>query len=624
MNKVFLRNKLKLFICSGQLPIILLILLGFVSLWGALGWAQLSPLSSESAKHLSKAYQMNWQIASHCPWSSILNTITYPPCFYLQTVCWFKIWQQQSEAVAIFSVIPFLLISATAVYNMISEGAEQLNYGQKSAAASFCGALTCLAMMTSSLLIEGYLIEYALTAWVSAAFCLLTQRRSLSSPLQILLLTAVLSLGLLTKWTFISYLLPLLACLILDFFLNLLTRHFTVKTIVKKLTSAAICMLLTAFLAWLWYGARHGDSTNLGELIAHFTRSQSSEKVIQSGDPIFFHGFRAHSHGFSKFGPINFCLYASVHTIPPHLTMMILIGLLIAAAHGVKKFRHLGSSSSAQSPDSPYVKLFSDMPSAVSLSLIFACCFYSLYPTPDLFVPEKSLRHLAPLAPSALSLAFFWLPKLKGKSVCLVIPCLILSIAALFHWAIPTDSRWRGHILLGPSLPNSQLKAFSDPLGCLTSPQRSPLEKLCTFLTEEAADGWLAVKLNNREDFDPFLTELYGCSPQRSVLLINEDKTYQWLDPLTQMPNQEQPPLNWQKIKVLAERYQVVWLGYAQIQTVPELPQRISSLPLIIEGLPRSTKLDNRFVYVERAAQISAYRISIISAPKISDKLPVN
>ncbi|MGM9992653.1 MAG: hypothetical protein ACI376_07415 [Candidatus Bruticola sp.] len=555
---------------------------------------------------------MNWQIIHCIPWSSILNTITYPPCFYLQTACWFQFWHQQSESVALFSLLPFLLISAVSVYFLIKEGSEQLLDGKSSEAVNFCGALTCLALMTSSLLVEGYLIEYALTAWVSAAFCLLTKRRLTHPYWHILFLTAVLSFGLLTKWTFVSYLLPLMAGLIVDFLLNTLANRFTARTVIRKLVSTAVCLILTFLLTWLWYGAQHDSHTNLSELIGHFKRSQSSEKVIQTSDPIFFHGFRTHSSHLSKFGPLNFFLYAAIHTVPPHLTVMILIGLLIAAAHGVFQLRHLYLSLPRHNLGEQSLKIFSNMPAAVGLSLIFSCCFYSLYPTPELFVPEKSLRHLAPLAPSALALAFFWLPKLKNRKIYLLIPCLILAVVSLFHWAIPVSSRWRGHILLGPSLPNTILKNFSDPLGCLTPPQKSPLERLCMFLTKESADGWLAVKLHKREDFDPFLTELYGCRSQRPVLLINEDRTYQWLDPLTQIPNQEQPRLNWQKIKVLAERYQVSWLGYAQIQTVPELPQRLSVLPLALNELPKGAQVDSRFLYIERAAQVNAYRISKI------------
>ena len=130
---------------------LLLAMLGTLNMWAALGFTQVSPLSSESAKHLSKAYQMFWQINCHWPWPDILNTITYPPCFYLNTVCWFQLFHHKSEALALISVMPYLIISAWSVYGLIKISTKQA----KNIFLPFIGALPCLALLSSSLIIEG-------------------------------------------------------------------------------------------------------------------------------------------------------------------------------------------------------------------------------------------------------------------------------------------------------------------------------------------------------------------------------------------------------------------------------------------------------------------------------------
>lgn len=581
-------------------------------MWAALGFTQISPLSSESAKHLSKAYQMFWQINCHWPWPDILNTITYPPCFYLNTVCWFQLFQHKSEALALLSVTPYLIISAWSVYGLIKISTKQA----KNIFLPFVGAFTCLALLSSSLIIEGYLIEYALTAWLSASFYLFTSTsvRKLSLG-KLLALIIVCTLGMLTKWTFLSYLLPLLACIFADIVINLVKKRYTKAEINSWLIKTVLLIAAVFLFCGLWYSARHGENSNLDELFAHFARSQSSETVIQTSDPAFLHGFRAHTPNAYKFGPLNFAIYMAIHVIPPHLTIMLLIGLLIAVSHLYMQLRLLCFSDNMEdnvqtkSPSTSSLnelKIFTTGETAITLALLFALVFYSLYPTPTLFVPEKSVRHLAPLAPVGVALAFMWLSRLGQRQIWLLIPCLIINIATLFHWAIPQHSPQRGHILLGPSLPKAiTIRQFSDPLGIITTPYSSPLEKLCSQIAKQAQNKELLVSLVNKEDFDPFFTELYAYWGSKPVFLFHKDNKFIPIDPLTQVPC-AQAPIKANLPILLVQRYQVTWLGYSQIQTVPELSHTFYKVPLPAKALPDKTY----FFYITRAGQIDAYRIS--------------
>lgn len=581
-------------------------------MWAALGFTQVSPLSSESAKHLSKAYQMFWQINCHWPWPDILNTITYPPCFYLNTVCWFQLFHHKSEALALLSVMPYLIISAWSVYGLIKISTKQA----KNIFLPFIGAFTCLALLSSSLIIEGYLIEYALTAWLSASFYLFTSASGRQLSLgKLLALIIVCTLGMLTKWTFLSYLLPLLACTFVDVSINIIKKRYTKAEIGSLVIKAVLLMAAIFLLCKLWYGAHHGENSNLDELLAHFTRSQSSETVIQTSDPTFLHGFRAHTPNIYKFGPLNFAIYMAIHVIPPHLTIMLLIGLLLAVSRLYTQLRLLCFSDSlnnkvhtklSSASNLNELKIFTTGETAIALTILFALIFYSLYPTPTLFVPEKSVRHLAPLAPVGIALAFMWLSRLGKRQFWLLIPCLIISAATLLHWAIPNNSSLSGHILLGPSLPKIvAIRQFSDPLGIITTPHSSPLEKLCCLIAKQAQDKELLVSLVNKEDFDPFFTELYAYWGSKPVFLVNKNNKLIPIDPLTQVPC-AQASIKADLPILLVQRYQVTWLGYSQIQTVPELSHTFYQVHISVKDIPNNTY----YFYIARAGQIDAYRIS--------------
>lgn len=597
LKKNWLTDNTKNFLQQDIVLLLFLAFLGFVNLWVALGFTQISALSSESAKHLSKAYQMVWQIDCHWPWPDILNTITYPPCFYLNTAFWFKIFHHKSEALALLSIVPYLIISAWSVYGLIKDSDKQ----NKSIFLPLVGALTCLALLSSSLLIEGYLIEYALTAWLSAAFYFLTKISNPKLSLgQILAIIVVCSLGLLTKWTFLSYLLPLLLCIFFDILLSIIKGRYTKLELSSLFLKIAIILTSVSLLSGLWYGSTHNGTTNFGELLAHFSRSQNSEKILQTNDPIFLYGFRAHSTSWYRFGPTNFALYAIIHVIPPHLSLMCLIGALISISNLYLKLQKFGFANNTK------IRIFSTPETAITLSLFFSVIFYSLYPTPELFVPEKSVRHLAPLAPVAVALAFIWLPRLGKRQILLLFPCYIISIVTLLHWAIPQTSSWRGHISWGPSLPSAPLRPFSDPLGLITTPYSSPLEKLCSQIAKKAEHRDFLVSLVNKEDFDPFFTELYAYLGSKPVFLLYQHKAPEWIDPLTQstVPKFSHPN---QDFKLVVQRYQITWLGYPQIQTVPELPHTFNKIPGYMSN---KIHKQNKYFYIERSGQIDAYQIS--------------
>lgn len=613
LKKTWLPDNISEFLRHSLWPSALIACLGLLNFWAALGFTQTSPLSSESAKHLSKAYQMAWQIDHLWPWSDILNTITYPPCFYLNTAYWFQIFQNKSEALALLSVVPYLIISAWSVHGLIKNAIER----SQNFFLPFVGSLTCLALLSSSLLTEGYLIEYALTAWLSASFYLFTSISGRKiSYWQVTVLITVCSLGLLTKWTFLSYLFPLITCLLIDISINIVKKRYTSLEISSLIIKAAILLTAVIFLGGLWYGARHGENSNLSELLAHFSRSQNSEKIIQTNDPIFLHGFRAHSPSLYKFGPLNFALYTLIHVIPPHLGLMLLIGVLIAISrlcthlhllyvsfglkNGTKQLHQTFAHSAA-------LKVFTTPETIITISLFSSLFFYSLYPTPALFVPEKSVRHLAPLAPAAIALAFIWLSKLDRQRFWLLLPCLVLSTATLFHWAIPQNSAWRGHILLGQGLPRTTLHQFRDPLGLVTNSYNSPLEKLCYQIAKKAQNKEIIVSLINKEDFDPFFTELYAYLGPKPVILLNKYHHLTWIDPLTQVPIIQPPNLK-NRAKLIVQRYQVTWLGYPQIQTVPELPHNFAQVPISKSGSQNLSLY--KYFYILRAGQIDAYRIS--------------
>lgn len=610
MKKTRLPNNITEFCWPSLRLLILLATLGILNIWAALGFTQISPLSSESAKHLSKAYQMFWQINCHWPWPDILNTITYPPCFYLNTVCWFQLFKHQSEALALLSVTPYLIISAWSTYSLIKKATKPTN----NTFLSFVGAFTCLALLSSSLLVEGYLIEYALMAWLSVSFCLFTTicEKKLSLG-QLSTLVIVCSLGMLTKWTFLSYLVPLLACVFANILLNIAKKRYTKIELGSLLLKAVLVVTTTFFFCGLWYGARHGENSNLDELLAHFTRSQNSETIIQTDDPVFLHGFRAHTPHLYKFGPLNFAVYMAIHVIPPHLTIMLLIGFLIALGHFYMRLHSLDTFNNSKNSapleshsvaNLTKLKVFTTEETVIASSLLFALIFYSLYPTPDLFVPEKSVRHLAPLAPAAIALAFIWLSRLGRRQAWILIPCLIISAATMLHWALPQHSTWRGHILLGPSLPTTIPHQFGDPLGIFTPPYSSPLEKLCYQIAQKAENKELLVSLVNKEDFDPFFTELYAYWGSKPILLRQKNNQLVQLDPLTQVPLAQTFTKN-KSPQFIVQRYQVTWLGYPQIQTVPELPDTFYQIP-ISTNIPNNTYC----FYTVRAGQIDAYLIS--------------
>lgn len=684
------------------LPEAMLAAFAVLSYWVSLAYASGSTLSSENTKHLSKVFEMARQLQDGQPWNAVFNTITYPPVLYANALLWFKSFGVYTEAAALMSLSVFLLAASASVYALTRRRAGRI--------AACAAAISFWSVSAVYVYMEGFLPEYALGAAVIAAFTAITGEKS---ALNWVLLTAACALGMLTKWTFFTYILPAWLIIFVLSFRHASegragnSRHnssdseHSFKRAGWLLSSAAAALMLSA----PWYAAGHGPNTNFGEIFSHFGHSRSSEFVIQSYDPIFTKGFRASlPYAWQKTAPASFVLYLREFCLPPHLGLMLAAGLIITTAGCfVRRYRRHAfcsvpkagwlstensashaafnenstdertaertKSAQAACPPENSVqvssigsKLSSCQPSPellITVTLAVILLFYSLYPSPALFVPEKSVRHLAPLAPLAAALSFMWLKRGTKLEYALLILCGLLGLLSASAWYLPQNGRLHSSRLLGPGSMGYGY-SFRDPLGIVTAPKLSGPERAAAAagalmrgvpeneLQEKSPDSFsifydplcrsrqnslpegpaqtdfrrvktpppptLIVHLTRQESFDPFLAALYAETGARPLILQTEQGS-SWLDPLTQIPlpvNAKFPP----GPKIIAERNEIVWTGFGGPPPPGMKLSFQSSLPAaFLRELSAAYRPETHKPFeftVMRAGQKEKYRISVV------------
>ncbi|MBQ7502816.1 hypothetical protein IJT93_08940 [bacterium] len=524
-------------ICSSSVfPLFLLALAAAAGVYAALALDPYSALYSENTKHLLKAYEMLDKLNYGLPWSEILNTVTYPPCFYLNTVLYFKLFQCHNEFTANFSVLTYIIISVWSVYSLIRE---------QSLPAALTASLISVNLFAASLVQEGYLIEYSLTAWVAAVFALTLSCAKMPIWLKIPLLAFCISMGMLCKWNFFTYILPLAACTLINKFYALylkkteITKKDCVKGIVIGLytltaAAAAFCTMN------LWYGAGHTPgATNWQETFSHYHTSHSYELNIHNADPIHKTGFRSHYSGILRFAPVCFALYALMAVCPPYLSLLTAAGCLAAFGKFLRRLFYF-----RKDPNLRKAELFS--PSVITLlSALFIIFIYSFYPSEKLFIPEQSVRHIAPLAPLAVFMAFNWLTELKisGKKTAIVLlAAYALSFAS--YGSLIKNRASVSHLNMKNIYTLDALA--SDIIQKAQAYAMLPLPRQGKFNSRyepDAQNTQLVINLVNKENFDPFFAEIYAKLGEVFIISIQPDpethKTeFIWTNALMQSPEE--------------------------------------------------------------------------------------
>lgn len=507
-----------------------------VSLFAALALSPYSTLYSENTKHLLKAYEMLDKLNFGLPWTEILNTVTYPPCFYFNTLVYFKIFQAHNEFTADFSVLTFIVITVWSVFALLKER------GSLPAAAA---SLICLNLFSASLVREGYLIEYALTAWAAAALALTLACPKISFWLKIPLLAFCISMGMLCKWNFFTYIIPAAVCALVNGIIVFFRKKSKLsgKDYLKGLFSGLYILLAGAAALWivsLWYGAGHTfDTTNWQETFGHYQTSHSYEINIHNRDSIHQTGFRARLSGLLRFAPVSFALYALIKVCPPYLSLLILIGAAAALSGLFKRLAELRRKEASEQP------LFTP-PDIALLTALFVIFIYSFYPSEELFIPEQSIRHIAPLAPTAVFLALYWPagPKIPVKiSAAVLAAAFALSFGSYAGLAEDISSASQLGCKNIRTLNGLVSEIIRNTEICRMPPPPRQ-ERFNTQIVPAVNNTQIIFNTASPEAFDPFLAELYG---QRGEILIIKAKSdpqtrrfsFIWTDAL--MQSEEKP-----------------------------------------------------------------------------------
>ena len=568
-----------------------------VSLFAALALSPYSTLYSENTKHLLKAYEMLDKLNFGLPWTEILNTVTYPPCFYLNTLVYFKLFQAHNEFTADFSVLTFIIITVWSVFALLRE---------RSSLLAWTASLICLNLFAASLVREGYLIEYALTAWTAAAPALILACPKISLWLKIPLLAFCISMGMLCKWNFFTYLIPAAACALINGLYAFFRKKSKLsgKDYLKGLLIGLYILLAGAAALWivsLWYGAGHTfDTTNWQETFGHYQTSHSYEINIHNSDSIHQTGFRAGLSGLLRFAPVSFALYALIKVCPPYLSLLMLIGAAAALCGLFKRFAGLMKKKEASEQS-----LFTP-PDIALLTALFVIFIYSFYPSEELFIPEQSIRHIAPLAPPAVFLAFYWPAGLK-----IPVKITAAALAAVFALSFGSYAGLAEDISSASQLGCKNIRTLNGLVSEIirnTEICRMPpiprQERFNTQIVPAANKTQIIFNTASQEAFDPFLAELYG---QRGEILIVKAKSdpltrrcsFIWTDAL--MQSEEKPLESPAQIK-----------NFIAVQRILQVKRNeiVRNSCGIARYLPQTAELRCRFsALVLRAGTAEIYRI---------------
>lgn len=494
---------------SGYILVILIVCA--LDLWIWLECKDYSCLASENAKHLAKAYEMYHKLSAGESVAFALNTITYPPVAYLTSLPLFTLLPL-CESTAILSLYPFLALTTLATFFLSRLLAAEITSHDASVTVArldhtaICCSLVTASLFLSSMQLEGYLIEYAMTALVTASIYFFLASQCLTNRSASLAFGTCLGLTALIKWTFPIYFLA-----IATFWLLALRNKPALRS--QRLRNGITATLLAVAIASTWYLSCHHGNSNLAELSQHFLHSRSSELVMHATpqaeqQPLLYSLFAA---------PLSLLLYLSCNFVPPHILLALLCGPFYLAYH-----------RSQSNPS--YVVSW--------LSLAVSLVLFSLYPSPSLLNPEQTLRHLSPIAPLAIALAFSWLPALGRRQLFITIPAIIISGLTLVNWALPSNCIVTNSLLLGPVHCLLTNRSQDEPSSASSPQNAQSMEKLCQHIMNYEHQGYtIVLDLSHIEKgFQPLTTELYGQNPKIRLLSYDDNGDLKDIDPLTQMP----------------------------------------------------------------------------------------
>lgn len=466
-----------------------------VNVWLWLGAKDYSTIASENAKHLAKAYEIYLGLNQPGSILALLNTFTYPPLFYLSSVALFALAGGCNESLAILSTLPYFAITMASLYKLCRFAAGRYE--------SLYAALMIGALMTNSIQIDGYIIEYGLLAWVTLSIYLFIRSNYFTNLPYTIALALCASCGLLTKWTYPAY----MAFPVLLAIYQLLKPSLSRDTKRSILRGLAYLVLICAALASPWYFARHNHGPNYLELVNHFSSSRSSELSDFVAAPEAA-DYRQQLPPILQAAPVALLVYLGTNIFPPHLSLSILIGLGWCLGIWCKREN-----------SSHFLFL-------IVMTILVPLVFFSFYPSQQAFLPEKTLRHLAPLTALGLIPAVFWLVKLGRHKWLVLTPYVIISLVSLLGWCIPYQNIYKNSVLLRPvSFPIVKYYA-SDPLGIIAEPRKQDIEVLADKLAAYCRQGKQPIFVfAKQQDFQPIFVELYARLGPGQTTRLNNDKT---------------------------------------------------------------------------------------------------
>ena len=456
----------------------LIALLALVSLnfllW--LSFRDYSALASENAKHLLKTYDMlrTWQSSG---WSQALNTNTYPPLFYVPAALLYALLGLHSENIALLTLWPYVLGTAGAVFGL----ARLFKLPRPEALSAAFLTATALSV---SLQEDGFIIEYAILALVTAALYLTLASNFLQRRGASLGLAVVCGLAALTKWTFISY----LPWAIL---LSLFALGKEAPQRRKRALNWVLALLIFGLIAHTWYGAVHLNLNqgtaynNFQQTFTHFLHSQATEIEVRTTQ------VDVSSQKWYEWGPIALTRFLVEEIVPVHLSILIIWGLFCALR-------------SLKRGDLPRLHLL-----LVVLTFLSTLIVFTFYPSQALFSPQKTLRHLGPAAPLAIFLAMLGISQLKkGRIIALVIVNAI-GFFSLVSWAMPPN-RLHENAFVRPTVHGVRHLAPANLLG-RESKNADSLFQLLRQIDAYSQRGYTPVYVFGVfQDYQPLLVELYG------------------------------------------------------------------------------------------------------------------
>ncbi len=485
-----------------------------INFWLWLCCRDYTALASENAKHIAKAYEMYATAIEAHKWGKALNTITYPPLFYLPTALLFWLSGIKTEAMALISLWPYILLSALATYGI----ARQIELPPPE---SLTAAFLTLVYLSISLQQDGYLIEYAILAQVTIAIYLVLASGFFQYRWASLALGTLCGLSLLTKWTFISY-----APIALGVSLIVLVKESGQRK--TRLKNGLIAIVVCLLIAHTWYGAIHineGRGTadsNFKQTFSHFVHSQTTELEVRTQE------VQAHQEPRSiwDWGPQALIIYLVSEVIPWHLSPFIAFGIIVAL---IKLCR-------GQAPRSKLA--------VVLFSLLFIVVLFTFYPSQELFSAARTLRHLGPAVPLALIIGAYGLPLLRRGRGPALIALNAIGLVSILGWALPYRCPLLSNGVFRPTVYGIEHWTFRDPLGWLTAAQQSPYTPVIERIKSAYAAGYTPLFIfSSEQDFQPLLVELYGQGGPAAVALFRQGE-FIFLDGKTQFTEPDTPRLD--------------------------------------------------------------------------------